>query len=159
MELFIIYGIGGATFSSIVSFLLEEDKMLLVKAFGGTTLIFFCFTIAALVAKRRSYLFIGAAAFSALSLLGLMSMVNIFFRSPAIYNMQLYGGLLIFLAYIIYDTQIIIERASLQAAHQRDPLWDAITLFDDFRSVFVRILVILMRNREDKRRNNNNNRR
>lgn len=129
--------------------------MLLVKAFGGTTLIFFCFTIAALVAKRRSYLFIGGAALSALSLMSLMSMVNIYFRSSAMYNIQIYGGLLIFLMYIIYDTQVIIERASVTPSHLRDPLWDAITLFDDFRSVFVRILVILMKNKEEKRRDNN----
>ena len=50
-------------------------------------------------------------------------------------------GLLVFAAYIIYDTQLIVERASKGA---RDAIGDALQLLIDLLGLFVRILVILV---------------
>ena len=56
--------------------------------------------------------------------------------------MQVYFGLLIFLGYMVYDTQEIIERAH---HGDMDYIKHALTLFTDFVAVLVRILVIMVR--------------
>ena len=55
--------------------------------------------------------------------------------------MQLYFGLLVFLGYMVYDTQEIIERAH---HGDMDYIKHALTLFTDFVAVLVRVLVIMV---------------
>jgi len=55
--------------------------------------------------------------------------------------LQLYFGLLVFVGYIIVDTQEIVERAHLG---DLDYVKHALTLFTDLVAVFVRILVIMV---------------
>ncbi|GLE02680.1 hypothetical protein PINS_up011535 [Pythium insidiosum] len=84
-----------------------------------------------------------------------MSIFNIFFRSTMVYMAHLYLGLAIFCAYVIFDTQMIIEKASLG---DKDSLKHALELFLDFVSIFVRILVILLQNSGKKRSNSESKR-
>lgn len=55
--------------------------------------------------------------------------------------LQLYFGLLVFVGYIVVDTQQIIEKAHLG---DLDYVTHALTLFTDFFAVFVRILIIMV---------------
>ena len=55
--------------------------------------------------------------------------------------MQLYFGLLVFLGYMVFDTQEIIERAH---HGDMDYIKHALTLFTDFVAVLVRVLVIMV---------------
>lgn len=54
----------------------------------------------------------------------------------------MYLGLLVFVGYIVVDTQEIIEKAHLG---DLDYVKHALTLFTDFVAVFVRILIIMVR--------------
>lgn len=58
---------------------------------------------------------------------------------------------MIFLLYILFDTQMIVEKA---AAGNEDYVKAALDLFIDFVAVFVRITVIMLNNAEkrDKKR-------
>lgn len=139
----------------------------------GTGLAFACFSVAAMVARRREYLYLGGLLSSGLSmLLWLQFASSIFGGSTAIFkfevrrcstderlclksflldvvtdimlillSLQLYFGLLIFVGYIVVDTQDIIEKAHYG---DRDYVKHALTLFVDFVAVFVRILVIMV---------------
>ena len=55
--------------------------------------------------------------------------------------LQLYFGLLVFVGYIVVDTQDIIEKAHYG---DLDYVKHSLTLFVDFVAVFVRVLIIMV---------------
>lgn len=150
-RLLILGGIGflkGAVVAPIVEVGLNVDPSLVLMAFLGTTLVFGCFSVAAMSAQRRSYLFLGGMLSSAVSLLCLLSLANFFFRLESLIWVQLYGGLMVFCGYVMYDTQVIVEKAST-VAHP-DYIGHSLELFVDFVAIFVRILIILLQNSQQK---------
>merc|ERR1712156_1294577 len=100
-------------------------------------------------AKRRSYLFLGAIIGSAMFYMFLGNLASWFLPSiaPFMLEVNIYLGLLVFCGYVVYDTQVIIEKAEMGrynfVAH-------SLELFIDFAAIFVRVLIILMRNSEKK---------
>jgi FtsH-binding integral membrane protein len=131
----------GLSLGPLMSHTLHVDPSIVVTAFLATTTIFACFTAAALVAKRRSYLYLGGILSSALSALLLLSVVSMFTSNPFVRSVQLYLGLFMFCGYILFDTQVIIEKVS---GGDTDYVWHSVELFVDFVAVFVRIVVILL---------------
>ncbi|KAG6526227.1 bax inhibitor 1-like [Zingiber officinale] len=113
---------------------------MLITAFVGTAIAFACFSGAALVSKRREYLYLGGLLSSGLSILVWLQFASSLFGQSAA-------------GFKIEDTQEIIERAS---RGELDYGKHALTLFTDFLAVFVRILNIMLKNAseksEDKRR-------
>eukprot|EP00607_Mallomonas_marina_P003266 CAMPEP_0182427762 /NCGR_PEP_ID=MMETSP1167-20130531/19331_1 /TAXON_ID=2988 /ORGANISM="Mallomonas Sp, Strain CCMP3275" /LENGTH=111 /DNA_ID=CAMNT_0024610223 /DNA_START=510 /DNA_END=845 /DNA_ORIENTATION=+ len=103
--------------------------------------------MAALVAKRRSYLFLGGILSSATTLLLVLGLANMFMGSIKVYMFQLYVGLMAFSGFVIFDTQMIIEKAHHGS---RDFAGHASELFVDFVAIFIRLLLILMRQAEKK---------
>merc|ERR1711976_81327 len=116
----------------------------IVTAFLGTSCIFVCFSLGAVLAERRSMLYLGGFLSSAISLLFMMSFMSMMFGSSTLFFAQLYLGLLVFCGYVIFDTQMIIERASLG---DRDHVQHATHLFMDFVAIFVRLLIILSKDK------------
>ncbi|DBA05211.1 TPA: hypothetical protein N0F65_005061 [Lagenidium giganteum] len=173
----------GVSLTALIDVAIEMDPSVLVMAFVTTATVFLCFTGSALLATRRQYLYLGAMLSSALSLMCLGSVLNIFFRSTMLLNLNLvrafaflsfilcravfhspvsvvswlqYGGLLVFCGYVVFDTQMIIEKASMG---DKDSIRHALELFMDFISIFVRIVVILLQNSDKKKRSNDRDRR
>lgn len=156
MGLLCVFGfLNGMSLSPLISQAIYIDPALIVTAFLGTVTVFACFTGAAVVAKRRQYLYLGGLLASALSLMCVLSIMNIFFRSVNIYFVNLYGGLLMFSGYVVFDTQVILEKAEMG---NRDVVGHAATLFIDFVAIFVRILIILMKNNKGNNDRNKKNR-
>ncbi|KAJ8686518.1 hypothetical protein QAD02_022312 [Eretmocerus hayati] len=66
-----------------------------------------------------------------------------------LHSMALYGGLVLFSMFLLYDTQRIIKRAETQpiygygAVAPYDPINNAISIYLDTINIFVRILTIL----------------
>ncbi|BBN09766.1 Bax inhibitor 1 [Marchantia polymorpha subsp. ruderalis] len=129
---------------------LFPDSGLVLTAFLGTIAIFASFSGAALFAKRREYLFLGGILSSAVSAMLTLRFCSYFFGgASAMFNLELYGGLLVFVGYVLFDTQLIIERAD---KGDDDYIQHTLDLFMDFVSIFVRILVILTKNAGEKSR-------
>lgn len=134
----------------------QGDLGIVITALLGTVAIFACFSGAALCAKRREYLFLGGVLSSAVSTMLMLRFGSYFFGgASAMFNLELYGGLLVFVGYVLFDTQLIIERAS---KNDDDYIQHTLDLFIDFVAIFVRILVILTKKevessrKEDKRK-------
>merc|ERR1711934_66679 len=122
---------------------------IVVTAFLGATAIFACFTAASLFSQKRSLLYLGGILGSALLVMSVLSLVNMFFvRSVAFMYAELYIGLLVFSAYVAFDTQMIVARAG---EGDRDYIMHAQTLFVDFIQLFIRLLAILNDKEERKR--------
>lgn len=63
---------------------------ILVTALLGTATVFVCFTLAALLAKRREYLYLGGLLGSAIFWMMILSLLNAFvFKSPLAFTAEL----------------------------------------------------------------------
>ncbi|KAL3689801.1 hypothetical protein R1sor_016110 [Riccia sorocarpa] len=134
----------------------QGDYGLVMTALLGTVAVFASFSGAAVFARRREYLFLGGILSSAVSTMMMLRFGSYLFGgASAMFNLELYGGLLLFVGYVLFDTQLIIERAS---KNDDDYIQHTLDLFIDFVSLFVRILVILTKKevessrKEDKRK-------
>ncbi|KAI8546697.1 hypothetical protein RHMOL_Rhmol07G0140000 [Rhododendron molle] len=137
----------GATIGPLIDVALQIDPSILVGAFVGCAVAFGCFSVAAMLARRREYLYLGGFLSSSVSLLFWLHFASsVFGGSAALFKFDLYFGLLVFVGYIVVDTQQIIEKAHLG---DLDYVKHALTLFTDFFAVFVRILIIMLRNSEN----------
>ena len=83
-----------------------------------------------------------------------MSFMSIFINVPGQFFITLYGGLVVFSLYVIYDTQAIIEKASFG---DLDVVKHTLDLFIDFIAIFIRILIILMKNSSKKKKKDDRN--
>ena len=128
----------------------------LLQALVGTVLIFASFSISAIYNKSRSYLYMGGFLMSALSVMFWMSLFNLFIRSDMLMNIQLYGGLLVMTGFALFDTQLIILKARMG---NKDHVASALSLFTDFISIFVRLMIILSRNQSNNSQNDRRRRR
>lgn len=147
----------GMSLGDFVAVINEIDSAILPSALLYTTAAFVCFGGFAAFTKRRSQLYLGAILSSVLSWLALGSLLNIFFRSTFIMDVQLYGGLLMFLGYVVFDVQVAIERAH-NAGASADALADALQLYVDFIAIAVRIAIILAKSSEKKEKKSSSSR-
>merc|ERR1711973_1001571 len=96
---------------------------------GVTSVIFACFSGAALVAPDGKYLYLGGTLLSGLSTLMWLGFLNIFFRSQLLFQAHIWIGLAVFCGFIMFDTQVIIRKAR---NGDRDFVAHSLDLFIDF---------------------------
>jgi len=133
----------GCSIGPLIQMALIVDPGLVLSALSGTATIFVCFSFLALMVERRHALLLGVVLSSAVSFLLLLQVFNMFFQLRIVHTANLYLGLAVFCGYVLYDTQVIIEKV---AQGQRDYIYHALELFLDFVSIFVRVLIILLEN-------------
>jgi len=114
----------------------------------GTSAIFGGFSLAALKAKRSTFLKFGGPLLGGLFMLVGCSIASLLLplvgvTSPAIlgalFNVNLYGGLILFSIFISYDTQRMIED---YRAGNRDHVSPALNMFLNIINIFIRLLSI-----------------
>mmetsp|Transcript_11035 Transcript_11035/g.12132 ORF Transcript_11035/g.12132 Transcript_11035/m.12132 type:complete len:237 (-) Transcript_11035:73-783(-) len=127
---------------------LEGGAGIILTAFAASTVMFACFSAAALLAKRRSYLYLGAFLFNALWFMSLLSFVSLFIPMPFFMGIKIYAGLVMFCGFVIFDTQLIVEKAALGDG---DYVNHAIHLFVDFVAIFVRVVILLSKNKKRRK--------
>ncbi|XP_040197143.1 bax inhibitor 1 [Rana temporaria] len=145
---------GFAFFSGIglgpaLNLCLAVDPSIIPTAFLATAVIFTCFSLSALYAQRRTYLYLGGVLMSVMSLLLLSGLVNIFIGSTILLKFHLYVGLLVMCGFVLFDTQLIIEKVE---HGDKDYVWHCVDLFLDFIAIFRKIMVILAMNEKEKKK-------
>ena len=89
----------------------------------------------------------GALGMCCAGMIGL-SLVQMFWPSPALFNIWLYGGLVLFSAFTLYDVQKLIHAAKTK--NQWDPISESLGLYLDAIILFERFLIIFMGNSKKK---------
>ena len=119
---------------------LDINPSIIPTAFLGSCVIFVSLSLAALYAERRAMLFLGGFLMSGLSMMLMLLFVNIFIGSSLVMQFELYFGLLLFCGFVLFDTQLVVEKFN----HGNDDfVWHSLDLFLDFVNIFRRLLVIL----------------
>ncbi|XP_051865353.1 probable Bax inhibitor 1 [Pristis pectinata] len=142
----------GTGLGPLIDFVISINPSIIPTAFLVSALVFCCFTLSALYAQRRSYLFLGGTLMSVLTILCFVPLVNLFFGSVLLFKAQLYVGLLVFCGFILFDTQLIIEKTE---HGDKDYIWHCVDLFMDFIAVFRKLMLILGMNEKERKRRSN----
>jgi FtsH-binding integral membrane protein len=141
----------GMSLGPVLDMAIRVDPSIVPTAFMATSLIFICFTMATLLSRDRKFLFLGGFLMSGLSWMLLLGLLNIFIGSRLIYQFNLYAGLVIMCGFVLYDTQLIVEKRRMG---DTDYIWHCVDLFIDFINIFRRLLIILAQKEENKKRRN-----
>lgn len=154
-----LYGFGFAEGWGIAPFIqhyLSIDPGTVFLALLATLIAFISFTASAVTSPRRSHLYLGGLLGTLLGVTALLSLTQLFFRTDFIHSTELYLGLFIFCGYILYDTQVIIERSDMYTQTEPDAVVPAAMLFTDAVNVLLRLVEILARQQQS---DNNRSRR
>lgn len=138
----------GINLGPLLQMCIAINPSILPTAFLGTAAIFGCFSLSALHARRRSFLYLGGFLLSALSLLLLSSLFNSLLGSTWLFTANLYVGLMLMCGFVLFDTQLIIEKAE---SGDKDYIWHCVDLFLDFVNIFRELLMILGLNENKKK--------
>jgi len=142
----------GLSTGPLLDMAMRINPGVIVTAFMATCMIFGSFTLAALYAPDRKFLYLGGILLSTLSTMFWLSLANIFLGSALLFNGMLYVGLVVMCGFVLYDTQMIIEKCR---RGDKDYIWHSVDLFIDFVDIFRRLLIILAMkdaNRDNKKR-------
>lgn len=138
--------LSGVSMGPLLEMTIYIDPSIIATAFLGTSLIFICFTVAVLLSDDRKFLALGGVLFSGLSWMILLGLMNLFFGSVLIFQVRLYLGLAIMCGFVLYDTQLIVEKCRRGDV---DYIRHCLDLFLDFINIF-RYLLILLSDKEKK---------
>ncbi|KAM3179358.1 hypothetical protein ACTXT7_000759 [Hymenolepis weldensis] len=151
MMAFIIFTFSsGIGLGPLVKFALHVNPSTLPAALLGTAIIFVAFTFAALLTRKRVLFYLGGILGTAIGVISTFSLMNLFIRSPALFNAELYLSFLIFCGFVVYDTQLIVLKRQLG---DTDFVRHALDLFVDVIELFRHLLIILNSKRERNERN------
>uniref|UniRef100_A0A8C8REN8 Transmembrane BAX inhibitor motif-containing protein 6 n=2 Tax=Pelusios castaneus TaxID=367368 RepID=A0A8C8REN8_9SAUR len=139
----------GANLGPLLEMCIAINPSIVPTAFLGTAVIFSCFSLSALFAKRRSFLYLGGFLLSGLFLMLLFSLVNIFVGSTWLFTANLYLGLMVMCGFVLFDTQLIIEKAE---SGDKDYIWHCVDLFLDFINLFRQLMMLLGMNENKKKK-------
>ena len=138
----------GCATAPLLSLVAEIDPMIPVMAFGICSALFACLSVAAVFSQRRSYLFLYSFLSTGLIALLVGSWIPSLFPKLISFSSYIYFGLFLFMGFVLYDTQIIIEKAH---AGDRNYLGHAVELLVDFVAILKRVIVLLAYNETEKR--------
>lgn len=126
---------------SISPLLNYMGKDIMTKAFILTGGCFSGLGLYSYFCKGKKYLNYGGILGGCMGAMVAVGFANMFLRIPIMYDIWLYGGLGVFLGYILYDLKNV--RMKAKRAINFDPILESLTLYTDFVSVFMRTARII----------------
>lgn len=124
---------------------------ILIRAAWYTAGIIGSLSTVAVCAPNDRFLYMGGPLAIGLGVVFASSVGSMFLPATTalgagLYSMSLYGGLLLFSAFLLYDTQRIVHKAENHpnyAMQKFDPVNAAISIYMDTLNIFIRIVSIL----------------
>ncbi|XP_022239890.1 bax inhibitor 1-like isoform X2 [Limulus polyphemus] len=110
----------GLSLGPLLEIIIMVNPKVIPSGFLATSVIFICFSLSSILSEQGKWLFIGGSLFSLLSTVALMHLVNMMVGSTFLFQVNLYIGLVVICGFILYDTQMIIEK---QRSGERDFIW------------------------------------
>lgn len=141
--------LSGLGLGPLLEVVIDVEPAVIPTAFFSTCLIFACFTLASMLSNQRQYIYLGGTLMSLLSTMMVMSFLNIFMGSRFVFMAQIYIGLAVMCAFILYDTQMIMEK---RRNGDKDYIWHSVCLFLDLIQIFRYLLVILANKESNKKK-------
>ncbi|XP_051846992.1 bax inhibitor 1-like [Antechinus flavipes] len=126
---------------------IDTDPNIVPSSFMGTVMTFSSFTLNAFYGRCLGCLCLGGILLSALILLLVSYLGNLFFLSSWLSQANMYIGLAFLCGLVIFDTQLIIEKAERK---DEDYIWHCMDLFLDFVTLFRKFMVIIEMNEKGK---------
>jgi len=139
----------GVSMGPHLDHVIRLDPTIVPTAFLATSLVFVCFSLCSLLCDDRKYLALGGTLMSGCTWLMMLSLMYMFTGSQMLFTIHVYLGLLVMCGFVLYDTQMIIEKRRLG---NDDFISHALQVFMDFIGIFRRLLVILSDKKDNKRR-------
>nr|CDS17926.1 Bax inhibitor 1 [Echinococcus granulosus] len=141
MTAFLVFTLStGIGLGPLVNFALQVNPSSLSAALLGTAIIFVAFTFASLLTRKRLFVYLGGVLGTAIGVISTFGLMNLFLRSPALFQVELYLSFLIFCGFVVYDTQLIVFKRQLGDV---DFIRHALDLFVDVIELFRHLLIIL----------------
>lgn len=145
--------LSGHSLGPLLDHVISVNPQVVLTTLVGSSFVFITLSCAALLSDRGNFLFLGGMLMSVLSTITMVSLANLFLQSQAIYQAHLYIGLFAMAAFVLYDTQAIMEK---RRAGNTDFVKHSLDLFFDLATIFRRLLIILTQKEErDQRRRKN----
>ncbi|XP_015119425.1 probable Bax inhibitor 1 [Diachasma alloeum] len=141
--------LSGLGLGPLLEIVISVDPSIIVTALVGSTVVFVSFSISALYAPRGQWLYLGGTLIGLSNIAILLLLSNIFLRSFFVYQAQLYLGLALMCLFIIFDTQLIVEKFHMGS---KDFIGHSLELFIDLFRVFRYLLEILEIKEQSKRK-------
>lgn len=157
-RLSMLYAFGfcsGQTLGPLLGYIASINPAIILTALTGTFITFISLSLAALLAEQGKYLYLGGVLVSVINTMALLSLFNMIFKSYFVQMTQLYVGVFVMAAFIVYDTQNIVEKCR---NGNQDVVQHALDLFFDVLSLFRRLLIILTQ-KEERKQNDRRKRR
>ena len=134
----------GLILSSLLFVAGATDASIIPEAFGLTALIFVIFS---LISWKSKYNFLswGKALFILLIVALVVTVVEIFIQSSGINIAVDLGIIVLFIGFVLYDTQNILKRYS-----DDEYINACVSLYLDFINIFVRLIGILLGRRRER---------
>jgi len=147
----------GIDASKLIECVLHIDPLIVPICVLGTCLIFISMSVVSRFIHTRYMLMLGSIVVNGVFLTLYLGFINMFIMSDVILSFQIYGGLVLFALYTIYDTYLMMERATnhrLNNSILNSDIYvlDSLALFLDIVNMLIRIVMLL--SKINKRREN-----
>jgi len=144
-------GLSGVGLAPLLDICIRINPAIIPTALMATMVVFACFSLSVLLTNDKRYLFLGGTLMNALMLMTGLGLANLFLGIQILNVGLLYLGLLVMCGFVLYDTQLMIEK---KRRGDDDYMWHCVELFIDMIQLF-RYILILLANKEEKNKRRN----
>lgn len=138
----------GLISSSLIETVMIIDRSILIISSLITLVIFSSISIVGYFTPIKNIFYAGSFLITWINMTILFRIFSILFPIETVVLVELYSGILMFMIFILYDTQFMVERAFRNDVCgnicKNDYVFDALYLFLDVINIFMRILTIIV---------------